>query len=82
MTMETIYLVCFIVGLVLSVLSVAGGFAHLHLGHLHVGHAAHTHTRHAHGPLRPSTASPSLPSSAGSEESATCSIATASSSRR
>jgi membrane-bound ClpP family serine protease len=42
--METIYLVCFIVGLVLSVLSVAGGFAHLHIGHLRLGHTAHAHT--------------------------------------
>ena len=40
--METIYLICFIVGLVLSVLSVAGGFAHLHIGRMHVGHV-HTH---------------------------------------
>jgi len=43
--METIYLVCFIVGLVLSVLSVAGGFTHLHIGRFHVGHTAHAHTR-------------------------------------
>jgi hypothetical protein len=42
--METIYLVCFIVGLILSVLSIAGGFTHLHLGHLHLGHTAHTHS--------------------------------------
>jgi membrane-bound ClpP family serine protease len=42
--METIYLVCFIVGLVLSVLSVVGGFAHLHIGRIHVGHTAHAHT--------------------------------------
>src|ERR1700742_2037363 len=42
--METIYLVCFIVGLILSVLSIAGGFTHLHLGHLHLGHTAHAHT--------------------------------------
>jgi len=42
--METIYLVCFIVGLVLSVLSFAGGFTHLHLGRMHIGHTAHTHT--------------------------------------
>jgi membrane-bound ClpP family serine protease len=42
--METIYLVCFIVGLVLSVLSVLGGFAHLHIGRLHLGHATHAHT--------------------------------------
>jgi membrane-bound ClpP family serine protease len=42
--METIYLVCFIVGLVLSVLSVLGGFAHLHIGRIHVGHTPHAHT--------------------------------------
>jgi membrane-bound ClpP family serine protease len=42
--METIYLVCFIVGLVLSVLSVVGGFAHLHIGRIHVGHTTHAHT--------------------------------------
>jgi membrane protein implicated in regulation of membrane protease activity len=48
--METIYLVCFIVGLVLSVLSVAGGFAHLHIGRMHVGHTAHAHTHNGtHG---------------------------------
>jgi len=47
MTMDTLYLVCFIVGLVLSVLTVIGGFGHLHLGHLghiHLGHHAHIHT--------------------------------------
>ena len=48
--METIYLVCFIVGLILSVLSIAGGFTHLHIGHLHLGHTAHAHTPNgAHG---------------------------------
>ena len=39
MTMDTFYLICFGVGLVLSVVSVLGGFAHLHLGHLHIGHS-------------------------------------------
>lgn len=48
--METIYLVCFIVGLVLSVLSFAGGFAHLHIGHLRLGHTTHAHTHNgSHG---------------------------------
>jgi membrane-bound ClpP family serine protease len=42
--METIYLVCFIVGLVLSVLSFAGGFTHLHIGRMHVGPTAQAHT--------------------------------------
>jgi membrane protein implicated in regulation of membrane protease activity len=43
MTMDTFYLVCFGVGLVLSVVSVLGGFAHLHLGRLHIGHSALAH---------------------------------------
>jgi membrane protein implicated in regulation of membrane protease activity len=44
--METIYLICFFTGLALSILSVIGGFGHLHIGHLHIGHA-HTHpTQH------------------------------------
>jgi membrane protein implicated in regulation of membrane protease activity len=50
MTMETFYLICFGVGLVLSVAFFLGGFAHLHLGHLHIGHSplAH-HGAGAHG---------------------------------
>ena len=44
MTMETFYLICFVVGLVLSLLSIAGGFTHLHLGRFHIGHTAHAHT--------------------------------------
>ncbi len=46
MTMETFYLVCFGIGLVLSLATALGGFGHLHLGHfgrLHVGHSAHGH---------------------------------------
>ena len=43
MTMDTFYLICFGVGLVLSLVSVLGGFAHLHLGHLHIGHSALAH---------------------------------------
>jgi membrane protein implicated in regulation of membrane protease activity len=39
--MDSFYLICFGVGLVLSVASVVGGFTHLHLGRLHIGHAAH-----------------------------------------
>jgi membrane protein implicated in regulation of membrane protease activity len=50
MTMDTFYLICFGVGLVLSVAFFLGGFAHLHLGHLHIGHSglAH-HGTGAHG---------------------------------
>jgi membrane protein implicated in regulation of membrane protease activity len=48
MTMDTFYLICFGVGLVLSVAFFFGGFAHLHLGHLHSGHSALAH--HGTGP--------------------------------
>jgi membrane protein implicated in regulation of membrane protease activity len=41
--MDTFYLICFAVGLVLSVVSVLGGFGHLHLGHFHVGHSTLAH---------------------------------------
>jgi len=47
MNWESFYLICFGVGLLLSVLSFAGGFGHLHLGHLYAGH--HVHAGHAHG---------------------------------
>jgi len=45
--MDTFYLICFGVGLVLSLASVLGGFAHLHVGRFHIGHSAHIH--HAAG---------------------------------
>jgi hypothetical protein len=41
--MDSFYLICFCVGLVLSLISVVGGFGHLHVGHFHIGHAAHGH---------------------------------------
>ncbi len=44
--MDSFYLICFGVGLVLSVASLAGGFAHLHIGRFHVGHMAHGHVQH------------------------------------
>lgn len=53
---EDWYLVCFGVGLVLSVLAFAGGFGHLHIGNVHGGHfhlghaqAGHVHAPHAGG---------------------------------
>ena len=49
MNWESFYLICFGVGLLLSVLSFAGGFGHLHLGHLHLGHHAHTTHVRANG---------------------------------
>ena len=51
MTWETFYLICFVLGLSLTLLSFAGVFSHLHFGHFHlnlghghgVGHAGHGH---------------------------------------
>ncbi len=41
---EDWYLICFGVGLVMSLLAFVGGFGHLHLGHFHLhAHAGHTH---------------------------------------
>jgi len=45
--MDSFYLICFSVGLILSLISVVGGFAHLHIGRLHIGHMAHGHAPHA-----------------------------------
>lgn len=40
---DTVYLVCFSVGLSLSLLAFATGFLHLHAGHVHIGsHNGHT----------------------------------------
>ena len=41
--MDSFYLICFCVGLVLSLISVVGGFAHLHIGRFHMGHVGHGH---------------------------------------
>jgi hypothetical protein len=49
---ENWYLVCFGIGLVLSLLTFFGGFGHLHFGHMHGGHLhlGHSHAGHAHAP--------------------------------
>ncbi len=46
---DAIYLTCFGVGLVLSLLSVAGGFLHLHIGHFHLGGNGHLLSKSGHG---------------------------------
>lgn len=46
--MTTFYLICFTLGLTLTVLSALGAFTHLHFGHVHI-HVGHAHA-HAHGP--------------------------------
>lgn len=53
-----VYLTCFGVGLVLSILSFAGGFLHLHGGHLHLGHGHHGGTRVGKGSTSSSQITP------------------------
>jgi hypothetical protein len=45
MNWENVYLICFGVGLVLSIVAAMGGLAHLRLGHAHV-HLGHAHAGH------------------------------------
>lgn len=47
MTWAEFYLICFLLGLALSLLSVLTGSAHLHLPHIHV---PHVHMPHVHAP--------------------------------
>jgi membrane protein implicated in regulation of membrane protease activity len=47
MTWADFYLICFLLGLALSLLSVLTGSAHLHLPHVHV---PHVHVPQVHGP--------------------------------
>jgi membrane protein implicated in regulation of membrane protease activity len=42
--MITFYLICFTLGLILTVMSALGSFSHLHIGHVHI------HFGHAHAP--------------------------------
>jgi membrane protein implicated in regulation of membrane protease activity len=48
MTWTDFYLVCFLVGFILSLLSVLGSF-HVHLPFLHLHSLTHVHVSHAHG---------------------------------
>ncbi|RXH58378.1 hypothetical protein [Granulicella sibirica] len=49
--MESIFLICFGVGLTFTLLAVLTGSGHLHIGHLHIGHihTGKTITPHTHG---------------------------------
>ena len=51
--MESIFLICFGVGLSFSLLAILTGSGHLHFGHLHIGHVHVNHdkaiTPHTHG---------------------------------
>ncbi len=57
--MITFYLICFTLGLSLTLLSALGVFTHLHFGHVHFhfGHA-NTHVPHLHGGVMRSSVSP------------------------
>lgn len=49
MTWETFYLICFLVGLMLSIVTLLGGMGHFG-GHVHVPHVPHVHVPHVvHG---------------------------------
>ena len=53
MNWETFYLVCFLAGLMLSLVSLLGGMGHfgghVHVPHVHVPHAGHVHIPHGGG---------------------------------
>jgi hypothetical protein len=48
--MTTFYLICFVLGLVLSLLAVFTGLGRLHFGHVHTGVHARTHVGHVRVP--------------------------------
>ena len=45
--MNTFYLICFVLGLVLSLIAAFSGLGRLHIGHAHAGHLGHTGHAHA-----------------------------------
>jgi hypothetical protein len=47
--MNTLFLICFVLGLVLSLLAAFSGLGRLHIGHLPVGHTGQAPGAHAHG---------------------------------
>ena len=50
MSWETFYLICFMAGLMLSVVALLGGMGHLHFGgHVHVPHLPHSAATPLHG---------------------------------
>jgi membrane protein implicated in regulation of membrane protease activity len=56
MTWSDFYLICFLVGLAFSILSLLGGSAHLHLPHIHIHFGPHVHvpaggSAHGLGPV-------------------------------
>ncbi len=47
--MNTFYLICFVLGLVLSLIAAFSGLGRIHIGHSHVGHVGHAHAKPASG---------------------------------
>jgi membrane protein implicated in regulation of membrane protease activity len=50
MNWAALYLGCFVVGLLLTLVSLLAGSVHVHMPHLHFGHGAGLHGGHGHGP--------------------------------
>jgi hypothetical protein len=47
--MNTFYLICFVLGLVLSLIAAFSGLGRIHIGHGHVGHIGHVHAKPSSG---------------------------------
>jgi membrane protein implicated in regulation of membrane protease activity len=62
MNWETFYLVCFLAGLMLSVVSLLGGMGHFggHV-HVHIPHAGHVHVPHGGGVAKAGTGGAEVP---------------------
>jgi len=62
MNWEMFYLICFVAGLMLSVVALLGGMGHLHLGgHVHVPHVPHSVAGAAHGVAHAASGSARVP---------------------
>jgi hypothetical protein len=64
MTWETFYLICFLVGLMLSIVTLLGGMGHFG-GHVHVPHVSHVHVPHVVSVQAPHVGHGHLPHAAG-----------------
>src|SRR5260370_41677256 len=67
MTWETFYLICFLAGLMLSVVTLLGGMGHFG-GHVHLPHVSYVHVPHmSHATHLPHAAGVSHPTGGGSQ---------------
>jgi hypothetical protein len=71
MNWETFYLVCFLAGLMLSLVSLLGGMGHfgghVHVPHVHVPHVGHVHIPHGVGVPHPASGGGSTITGGGAE---------------